>query len=452
MSVFLTHAYYIHEDEKEASIMKPYVPLGILYISAFLKQHQFPTTVFDTTFSSFEEQQKTLLAEKPKVIGIYTNLVTKLNVIRLVKWIRTQEALNDSVLVLGGPDIRYNIENYLKTGVDFVVIGEGEQTMKELSEKVMNNDPSFEEVSGIAFMKSGELIKTSERVKIKHIDELPFPDRGSINLSHYMNTWKQHHGMSMLSVSTQRGCPYTCKWCSTAVYGQSYRRRSPKLVADEIEMLLETYQPDAFWFVDDVFTVSHKWLAGFHEEVTKRNLSFKFECITRAERLNDVVLQQLKEIGCSKIWIGAESGSQKIINEMDRRVDIDLVADTIIATKKVGISTGTFIMLGYPKETLADIQATVKYLKRCSPDDFTITLTYPIKGTPLFDQVEASLINPPDWQVSTDRDLDFERTYSKRFYSFAIRYVVNSVRYHQTKSPILGLKSMYAKTLMSLNK
>lgn len=453
MSVLLTHAYYISEDEKEASIMKPYVPLGILYVSAYLKKQNMVTEVFDSTFESFQIQTEHILSHRPKIIGIYTNLITKLNVIRLIKWVKSQPQLSDTKIILGGPDLRYNIENYLKTGADYLVIGEGEQTMFELCEKIIIDQlADISQVNGIAFLQEDKAIQTPERTKIKHIDDLPFPDRSAIDLSKYLSVWKEHHGMSMLSVSTQRGCPYTCKWCSTAVYGQSYRRRSPQLVANEIEHLLKTYAPDAFWFVDDVFTVSHKWIDEFHKEVIARGLKFKFECITRAERVNPEILKKLREIGCVKIWIGAESGSQKIIDEMDRRVDIDLVANTIVKTKEFGISTGTFIMLGYPEETIKDIEKTVRYLISCNPDDFTITLTYPIKGTSLYDQVANKITTDFDWFSSTDRDIDFERSYSRKFYDYAIRYVVNRVKSHQKKSPILRLKSSYSRAMMTMLK
>ncbi|MCB9194742.1 MAG: radical SAM protein, partial [Flavobacteriales bacterium] len=221
---------------------------------------------------------------------------------------------------------------------------------------------------------------------------------------------------------------------------------------DEIEDLLIKYKPESFWFVDDVFTVSYKWIDEFYEEVISRGQKFKFECITRAERLNTDVLKKLKQIGCAKIWIGAESGSQKIIDEMDRRVDIKKVSDTIIQTKQLGISTGTFIMLGYPTETIEDIEATVKYLKACQPDDFTITLAYPIKGTGLYDQMESQITTPNNWFESTDRDIDFKRTYHKNFYGHAIRYVVNSVLYHQSGGLNRKLKAIYSKARMNMLK
>lgn len=435
MDVLLTHAYYLQEDEKEKEIMRPYPPLGILYISAFLKEKKVDTHLFDATFSSIEAHKEYILKNQPKVIAIYTNLMTKLNVIKLVKWLKNNTATQFTQIILGGPDVTYNYANYLKTGADYIIIGEGEETTFELSNHLLGKtNGSIKEIQGIAYLENNQPVKNDARIKIKNIDDLPFPDRESIDIGQYQNVWKQHHGASTISISTQRGCPYTCKWCSTAVYGQSYRRRSPKLVADEIETIISSYNPDSLWFVDDVFTVSHKWIDGLHEEFIARGIKVAFECITRAERLNDDILGKLKEMGCSKIWIGAESGSQRIIDEMDRRVDVDLVKEMIIKTKSFGIQTGTFIMLGYPKETMDDINKTVQYLKDASPDNFTITVAYPIVGTGLHDQIKNKIITNLNWETSTDRDIDFKRTYSKRFYDFAVPFVVNSVNAHILKS------------------
>jgi len=205
-------------------------------------------------------------------------------------------------------------------------------------------------------------------------------------------------------------------------------------------MLKDQYQPDAIWFVDDVFTISHKWLLGFHEEVVKQNAQIRFECITRAERLNEEILQLLKEAGCFRIWIGAESGSQKIIDAMDRRVDLNHVKTMIQKTNAMGIETGTFIMLGYPGEDENDIAATIQYLKEANPTHYTITIAYPIKGTSLYDEIEKDITVQPDWETSTDRQIDFKRTYSRKYYDYAVRKVVNEVEF-QRKLPKSVLKA-----------
>ncbi|MEM7040550.1 MAG: radical SAM protein, partial [Bacteroidota bacterium] len=243
--------------------------------------------------------------------------------------------------------------------------------------------------------------------------------------------WKEHHGMSTASVNTMRGCPYTCNWCSRAVYGLSYRRRSPALVVAELAWIKQNYDVDAFWFVDDVFTVSHKWLKGFAEELMVAGLEIKYECITRADRMNEEVIDLLEQTGCFRVWIGAESGSQRILDAMDRRVTVEKVGEMIRKTQEQGMQAGTFIMLGYPGETEEDIEKTIGHLVYSDPDLFTITVAYPITGTPFYTEIERDIIDPLPWEDSTDRDTKFVRTYSRKFYDYAVRRVVNEVNYHK---------------------
>lgn len=433
MSTILTHGYFLAEDQKEQKIMRPYPPLGLLYVSAYLEQHNVDHQVFDSTFSTEKEWFDFIKKHQPKVIALYTNLMTKVKILELIEKVKSDDTLSKTKILLGGPDITYNWENYLNHGADFLVIGEGEESFLEFLNE-HNGQQDYSSILGLAYKnKNGGVVKNQSRIKIKDVDQLPIPNRKKIDLSPYLETWKTHHGKSTLNISTQRGCPYTCQWCSTAVYGQSYRRRSPKLVVDEIEALIQNYKPDALWFVDDVFTVSHKWIAAFSDEMKKRNIIIPFECITRAERLNETVIQELKSAGCFRVWIGAESGSQRIIDLMKRQVNIDKVAQMMKLTKSYGIETGTFIMLGYPTETKEDIQLTIDYLKDANPDNFTITVAYPIKGTGLFNQIEPLITKDPAWSKNTDRDIEFQRTYPRRYYDYAVRKVVNELNYHKTK-------------------
>lgn len=441
MSVLLTHAYFLEDDAKEQKIMRPYPPLGLLYISAYLEQHNIVNEVFDTTFSTKHEFQKYLLQHQPSVVAIYVNLMTKINVLESIRFIKSN--LAQSRIILGGPEVRYSAENFLRHGADFIVIGEGEETMLELMKGLTpglsakgERSTDFQNIRGIAFMQNGVFIQTPEREKIKNLDELPLPNRKKIDLQLYLRAWKERHGKNAISVSTMRGCPYTCKWCSRAVYGLSYRRRSPKLVVDELEQIKAEYNPDSLWFVDDVFTISHKWLHELHDELRRRNTFIPYECITRADRMNEEVIRLLKETGCFRIWIGAESGSQKVIDLMDRRVDVNQVRDMIKLTKSYGIEAGTFIMLGYPGETEEDIEETIRHLKESSPDHFTITIAYPIRGTEMYQEVEALQTTNLDWSDSTDRDIDFKRSYSRKYYDYAMRHVINEVSYFKERNGV----------------
>jgi anaerobic magnesium-protoporphyrin IX monomethyl ester cyclase len=456
MSIVLSHGYFLEDDAKEQKIMRPYPPLGILYISAYLTQHGFENEVFDTTFSNKEKFQNYLISNKPSIIGLYANLMTKINVIGILQFVR--QNLPGSKIIIGGPDVRYNAEKYLSHGADFTVMGEGEQTMLELVTYVRDRSGSLSEISGIGYLENGALFESAEREKIKDLDSLPLPARDKIDLTLYLNAWKTFHGKNAISVSTMRGCPYTCKWCSRAVYGLSYRRRSAEKVVQEISEIIEMYNPDSLWFVDDVFTISHKWLSQFSEELSKKKLNISYECITRADRLNEAVIKMLKETGCFRVWIGAESGSQNVIDLMDRRVDVSQVREMIQLSKKHGLQAGTFIMLGYPGETEADISETIHHLKQSNPDQFTITIAYPIKGTELYEEVESGISNQ-NWATSIERELDFKRTYRRKYYDYAVSHVISEVNYFKAGNSIrnlhtakLKLKSLTAKTGMGIHR
>jgi anaerobic magnesium-protoporphyrin IX monomethyl ester cyclase len=438
MKLLLTHAYFLHEDAKEKRIMKPYPPLGILYIAAYLKKHGFDCQVYDTTFSTQAHFYEYLLAHTPDIIAMYTNLMTKLNVLRTIQFIRQQESLQHTTIILGGPEVTHHVENFLEAGADIIAIGEGEQTMLDLMQAYQHsNTPLLEHIHGIAFKNErGEVVQTPEREKLKNLDELPMPDREAIDLHQYLHAWKTHHGQNAISVSTMRGCPYTCKWCSRAVYGLSYRRRSPAHVVEEMRFLKSRYNPDTLWFVDDVFTISHKWLREFAAVLKENKLRIPYECISRSDRMNEEVLDLLKETGCYRVWIGAESGSQAVIDAMDRRVKVEQVREMIQLAKAKGIQTGTFIMLGYPGETQADIEETIHHLKVSDPDYYTITLAYPIKGTPLYTEVESKMVKQLPWETSTDREIEYQRTYSAAFYQYALKRVNHEVAFHRQRKQL----------------
>lgn len=464
LNILFTHGYFLREDLKELRIMKPYVPLGILYVSSYLEKFGFQNEVFDSTFSTFEILKNHLNKTVPDVIAIYTNLMTKINVLKIIKYIKSEPLLHGTKIILGGPEVRNHAKNFLTSGADFIVLGEGEQTTLELVTAISESKTAealtfkLSVIKGIAYIENADIVITNERPLIKDINSLPYPNRSKINFEPYLNGWKLNHGYSMMSMSTMRGCPYTCKWCSRAVYGGTYRRRSPSLVVEEMKFIKSNYNPDMIWFVDDVFTIHHKWLEEFKNEVKKQNALIPYEIISRADRLNENIIKSLKESGCFRIWIGAESGSQKIIDAMDRRVDVIKTREMINLTKDYGIEAGTFIMLGYPGETKKDIQETIEHLVKSNPSQFTITVAYPIKGTELYNEVSHDILTQNiDWETSTDRDLDFKRTYPKQYYQYAVKWVMNEVylktkKPHLFKIPFLKSKSITYQIQMEITK
>jgi radical SAM superfamily enzyme YgiQ (UPF0313 family) len=424
--LLLTHGYFMYEDPKEMQILKPYVPLGLLYICAHLRSKGFVVDVFDTTFSSMDDLKSRLQTETPSVLGVYANLMTRKKVVEILEFARSA-GWNT---VVGGPEPGAYAREYLDAGADVVVFGEGEATMEELLPVLRTESRAvLRNVAGIAFLdESGRLVQTSPRAQIPDIDALPWPARDTVDIHRYMKTWRDAHGQGSLSFITARGCPYHCRWCSHQVFGKTHRRRKPTAVVDEVEWLLNTYHPDIVWIADDVFTIHHGWLRAYAAEMHRRRLHIPFECITRADRLNAESADLLAELGCFRVWIGSESGSQRILDAMERGVTVTQVQSAVNLCKTRGIQSGMFLMWGYEGEELEDIEATIEHVKHTDPDIFFTTVAYPIKGTPYYERTANDLVQLKPWRQSSDRELEFRSRRSSEFYGFADRLLKNEVQ------------------------
>ena len=415
--LLLTHGYFLREDPKESAIRKPYTPLGLLYICSYLRSKGFDVEVFDSTFSTKKDLIRHLQTEPPTVLGVYANLMTRSNVVEILRVAREAGWKT----VAGGPEPGAYIGEYLAAGADVVVIGEGEATMEELLPALRSSDREYlQKIKGIAFLKAdGQVEQTEPRAQIPKIDGLPWPARDAVDIASYLRTWREAHGQSSLSLITARGCPYHCRWCSHQVFGKTHRRRSARMVVDEVEWLLATYQPDILWIADDVFTIHYGWLREYAVEMRYRGLRVPFECISRADRLNPEAVRLLAELGCFRVWIGSESGSQRILDGMERGVTVEQVQSAVALCRADGIQTGMFLMWGYEDEDLSDIEATIRHVKRSDPDIFLTTVAYPIKGTPYYESLGSSLVQLKSWSETSDREIKIRGRHSRTFYGHA---------------------------------
>jgi anaerobic magnesium-protoporphyrin IX monomethyl ester cyclase len=429
-AILLTHGYFLAEDEKERQIMKPYPPLGLLYLSAWLKRAGLSVDVFDSTFGTRAALDQRLASEPGGLLGVYTNLMTRRSVLAILQAAK----LHGWQVVLGGPESASYPQEYLDAGADVIVIGEGELTMSELVEALARSGAHrLHDVHGIVFRdECGAIVRTQERARVPDLDSLPWPDREAIDHGLYLDAWKTHHGASSVNLITARGCPYRCNWCSHAVYGFSHRRRSPADVADEVQWIIERYAPDQVWYADDVFTISHPWLASYSAELARRGIQRPFETITRADRLqSEASVALLRELGCYRIWIGSESGSQKILDAMQRGVSVEQVRRSCALARAHGIQVGMFLMWGYEGEEIDDIAATVDHVKESNPDVYFTTVAYPIKGTGYFEKVRDRIEMPGAWAEGSDRDYVIAGRRSKDYYKLADQWLRNEVEAHR---------------------
>lgn len=424
MEILLAHGYFLALDAAEQRVMRPHPPLGILYLSSHLKSKGLRVGVFDGTFRTLADFAATLDRERPPMVGIAVNLMTKRNALAMIALAKQRGAR----VVIGGPDPPHHAQSYLEAGADVVAVGEGEQTLEELVRAFQSPGADLSAINGIVFRSAdGIVVRTPPRAQLADLDRQPYPDRDAIDLPAYLRAWRTHHGVGTVSLITARGCPYTCTWCSRSVFGETHRRRSVANVADEVEAIVDRYHPERLWYADDVFAIHRTWTIAYAKELEQRRIHLPFECISRAERIDDDVAAALASLGCFRVWIGSESGSQRILDAMKRKVSVDQVRAAAARLRRHGIEVGMFIMLGFDGEDTSDLQATVDHLKRTAPDVFLTTVSYPIKGTPYYEQVADRLVAPNAWAGGTDRDLVVRGRPVRTYYDFARRWMTAEV-------------------------
>jgi anaerobic magnesium-protoporphyrin IX monomethyl ester cyclase len=444
LNLLLTHGYFLEEDAKEQQIMKPYAPLGILSLSSYLRAKGFGVEIYDSTFGSKEQLFSILEADPPDALGIYGNLLTRRNVLEIAA--RAKQA--GCLVILGGPEPANYAEEYLSRGADVIVAGEGEYALEEVL--VAGRDRSrWASIPGVVFAGSdGSIIRTGPAKLVPDLDAQPWPDRERIDMERYLGIWRKHHGAGSISVISARGCPYHCNWCSHSVYGKSHRRRSPESIVSEVEWIVQRYSPDMLWFADDVFTIHHGWVRRYAELTESKGIRIPFECITRADRINEEMVRLLARIGCYRVWIGSESGSQRVLDAMQRGVKVEQVQSAVALCRDYGIQTGMFLMWGYEGEEISDIEATIDHVKVCRPDTFFTTVAYPIAGTPYFERVQSKLVKLQPWNQSTDRDVAIRGRHSRNFYRHADELLKLSMANDSDVSSIEGARTRLHGTAM----
>jgi radical SAM superfamily enzyme YgiQ (UPF0313 family) len=321
-------------------------------------------------------------------------------------------------------------------------------------DSIKKDDESFKGIQGIAFKEEGAVIKTPKRNVIKDLDSLPLPAWDLIDLKPYKNMWLKHAGYFSMNVGTTRGCPYKCNWCAKPIYGNRYNARSPQNVVTELKFLKEKFGFDHIWFCDDIFGLKPGWVQEFAQLVTKEDLLFKFKIQSRADLLiQEKYVSALAEAGCDTVWMGAESGSQKILDAMDKGTTVKQIEQATALLKQHGVKPCFFIQFGYLGETKKDIELTINLINKLLPYEIGISVSYPLPGTLFYEKVKDQLKDKSNWTDSDELALMFQNTYQPAFYKQLHRYVHKSYRKHLAFENIRNLaKKPYSLNYQKLKK
>jgi anaerobic magnesium-protoporphyrin IX monomethyl ester cyclase len=316
-------------------------------------------------------------------------------------------------VILCGADATDHHETYLAKGADYVLIGEGEETLIELLGALSTgNDPRT--LPGLATRET-QLVR--RRPDIADLDSIPFPAWDLVDIEKYRAIWLQRHGYFSMNMVTTRGCPFHCNWCAKPIWGQRYHSRSPENVAAEMKWLKETYHPDHIWFADDILGLKPGWLPRFADAVRAQGSLLPFKCLSRADLLTRAgEVEALARAGAQTVWMGAESGSQKILDAMDKGTRVEQIPEAARRLKCAGIRVGFFLQFGYPGETREDIEKTIQLVRDCDPDDIGISVSYPMPGTKFYDAVREQLGEKQNWQDSKDLAMLYQGPFSTEFY------------------------------------
>lgn len=437
--ILFTHSYFYKFDEKQWKAAQPYPPYGTMVAAAWMRQAGYDVHLFDAGLSDGASDIFPLIdAIKPDYCVIYDdgfNYLTKMCLTRMREAafeIAQYARKNGCTVMVNSSDSSDHYEKYLDNGADYVLKGEGEMTLLELVNALKNGAP-VELIQGIYLRETaGKTSYTGPRPVLHDLDVLPDPAWDLVDVAAYKKIWMERWGYFALNIATTRGCPYKCNWCAKPIYGNRYNSRSPERVASEIEHLINTYGVHYFWMADDIFGLKPHWVQGFRDQVLAKKLNFQYKIQSRVDLLlKEDAIEALVASGLRQVWVGAESGSQKILDAMDKGTTTAEIAEATALLKKCGVEVCFFLQFGYLGETRDDIESTIKMVETLLPFDIGISVSYPLPGTKFYDIVQSKLGEKQNWTVSDDLDMMYPATYSPAFYKRLHRLVHKRFRKRQ---------------------
>jgi anaerobic magnesium-protoporphyrin IX monomethyl ester cyclase len=437
LSILVCHSYYLGLDQKQVLRAKPYPPLATLQVVAMLREAGHRVAFFDAMLADGIVEYESLLAsEKPQLVLFYEDNFNFLSKMCLGTMRRAACEMIVSArrararVIAAGPDVTDSPAPYLKAGADLALLGEGLTALLAVLPRLDTKPHAasaelVQGLSGIASLSGGNVLSERAAQAMSIAADVGLAAWDLVDMDRYRGVWKKAHGYFSLNMAASRGCPFRCAWCAKPIWGNHYAQRNATEVAGEMAYLKRAFNPDHIWFADDIFGFRVDWVAEFASSLRIVDARIPFTIQTRADLVSERMAEALRDAGCQEAWLGAESGSQRVLDAMNKGTT---VAEILIARerlKAVGIRVGFFIQLGYMDETLDDILATRGLIDAALPDEIGVSVSYPLPGTKFYDLVKAQLGRKTHWQESDDLEMMFQGTYTSSFYR-AIRDLLHA--------------------------
>jgi len=422
LSILVCHSYFLRFDQKQRERAKPYPPLATLQVAAQLREAGHRVSLFDAMLADdTTEYDRLLRTVNPQLVLFYEDNFNFLSKMCLG---RMRSACCEMIagthrhgvrVIAAGSDATDAPEPYLRAGADVVLLGEGLETLLALVPRLDTNPQSATEhlVEGLAGFATltGERVATVRAVgRPRSIQHTAVPAWDLVDIERYRAIWRAAHGYFSLNMAASKGCPFRCTWCAKPIWGNQYLQRSATAVAAEMTHLKRSYAPDHIWFADDIFGFRVDWVVDFARAVQASGGSIPFTIQTRADLISERMARALKDAGCKEAWLGAESGSQRVLDAMNKGTTVPEILIARARLQAAGIRVGFFIQLGYLGEELMDVLATRKLIDNARPDDVGVSVSYPLPGTKFHELVKEQLRGKTHWRESDDLDMMFQGT------------------------------------------
>jgi anaerobic magnesium-protoporphyrin IX monomethyl ester cyclase len=433
LSVLVGHSFFLRFDTKQFERAKPYPPLATLQVAELLRRLGHEVSLFDAMLAAGPQDFEGQLAEaRPQVLLLYEDNYNYLSKMCLARMREAALAMIASArhagarVIVAGSDASDAPEPYLHAGADVALRGEGLNVLPALLRRLdgrpgLAGAALIEGLAGTTAVDDGRIVhgeaETTVTLRRGDTAELEAPAAWDlVDIERYRSTWLAAHGQFSLNMASSKGCSFRCAWCAKPIWGQHYQQRSPSAVAAEMAELKSRFSPDHIWFADDIFGFRADWVQRFAAELDALGGAIPFTIQIRADLVSDAMARALADAGCHEAWIGAESGSQQVLDAMNKGTTVDEILHARRRLQDAGVRVGFFIQLGYLGEGLEELLQTRRLVEEAHPDDIGVSVSYPLPGTRFHEQVRAQLGAKTHWDDSADLAMMFKGSFGTDFY------------------------------------